>query len=119
MNNLLNRLSSEEAIHLFHSMDFYEIGERAHHLRLQKTDPKIVSYVVDRNINYTNVCSAHCKFCAFSCDEGDSQAYVLTEEELFSKIEALVQAGGDASFIARWFTSSSAFFHVLRYAFED
>lgn len=94
MIDQVHRLSCEEGLHLFKTLDFYELGQRAHLFRLEKADPTHVTYVVDRNINYTNVCSAHCKFCAFSYDEDAPEAYVLSEEELFRKIDALVQLGG-------------------------
>ena len=55
---------------------------------------EIVTYIVDRNINYTNVCNVYCKFCAFYRVEGDSDAYVISFEELDKKIEETVALGG-------------------------
>ena len=52
------------------------------------------TYVIDRNINYTNVCSASCTFCAFFRKEGDNDAYVLTEDQLHEKVRQLVDIGG-------------------------
>jgi len=55
---------------------------------------QIVTYIIDRNINYTNVCNVYCKFCAFYRTEKDSDSYVITFEELDKKIEETVALGG-------------------------
>ena len=55
---------------------------------------QIVTYIVDRNINYTNVCNVYCKFCAFYRVEGDADAYVISLEELDRKIEETIALGG-------------------------
>src|SRR4249919_154225 len=55
---------------------------------------EIVTYIVDRNINYTNVCNVYCKFCAFYRVEADSDAYVITFDELDQKIEETLSKGG-------------------------
>ena len=55
---------------------------------------QIVTYIVDRNINYTNVCNVYCKFCAFYRVEGDDDAYVISFEELDRKIEETLALGG-------------------------
>src|SRR5436190_18072212 len=55
---------------------------------------EIVTYIVDRNINYTNVCNVYCKFCAFYRVEGDSDAYVISHEEIDKKIEETIALGG-------------------------
>ncbi len=88
------RLTEEEALTLFQSDDLIELGEHAHQKRLELNDPQIVTYVVDRNVNYSNVCTAGCKFCAFSRTAGDEDGYVLSQDELFRKIEELVSVGG-------------------------
>lgn len=54
----------------------------------------IVTYIVDRNVNYTNVCNVYCKFCAFYRVEGDDDAYVITDEEMDRKIEETIALGG-------------------------
>jgi len=54
----------------------------------------IVTYIVDRNINYTNVCNVYCKFCAFYRTEKDADAYVITFDEIDKKIEEMVALGG-------------------------
>jgi len=55
---------------------------------------EVVTYIVDRNINYTNVCNVYCKFCAFYRTEGDADAYVITHEEMDRKIEETLAQGG-------------------------
>jgi cyclic dehypoxanthinyl futalosine synthase len=57
-------------------------------------DPRYRTYVIDRNINYTNVCSANCTFCAFKRDMGEADAYTLSTQQLHDKIQALVDIGG-------------------------
>jgi cyclic dehypoxanthinyl futalosine synthase len=94
MTETVTRISPEEAVDRLKNADLYTLGEWANQIRLEKNDPRTVTYVVDRNINYTNICSAHCKFCAFSRTAKDEDAYLLSEQELFEKIEALVRVGG-------------------------
>jgi cyclic dehypoxanthinyl futalosine synthase len=55
---------------------------------------EIVTYIVDRNINYTNVCNVYCKFCAFYRTEKDEDHYVLTHEQFDQKLDELTAAGG-------------------------
>ena len=88
------RLSPEEALRLFHENDLLDIGRRAHEKRLQTADPGVVTYVVDRNVNYSNVCSAQCDFCAFYREAGHPEAFVLSDEELLTKVRELVDVGG-------------------------
>jgi len=83
-----------EAVEWLRSDDLAGLGEKAHQARLAQADPRVVTYVVDRNINYSNVCAATCEFCAFYRKPGDAGGYVLPLDELFQKIEELVNAGG-------------------------
>lgn len=94
MNHPNGRISPDEAVQLFHSHRLIDLGERAHRFRLDHNDPTIVSYVVDRNINYSNVCAAVCDFCAFYRKVDDEGAYVISDEALFQKIQELVEEGG-------------------------
>ncbi len=87
------RLTPQAALELFQE-DLMSLGERAHQMRLQTTDPLSVTYVVDRNINYSNICSAHCDFCAFYRNLKDTEGYVLPNEEIYRKIDELIQTGG-------------------------
>ena len=71
-----------------------ELGARAHALRLELAPPAVVSYIVDRNINYTNVCVTDCKFCAFYRRPKHDEAYVLSYEEIGAKIDEAKALGG-------------------------
>ena len=88
------RLSVEEAVHLFECNDLVALGIVANELRKRKTDPDIVTYIVDRNINYTNICISQCKFCAFYRKKGSKDGYILSYDELDRKIEETIQLGG-------------------------
>ncbi|MCC7518750.1 MAG: dehypoxanthine futalosine cyclase [Verrucomicrobiae bacterium] len=96
------RLSGEEALALEAGLPLTELGALAHaRRRMKKANAyggrgnEIVTYLVDRNINYTNVCDVYCKFCAFYRVEGADDAYVITHEELGKKVEELVALGGN------------------------
>jgi cyclic dehypoxanthinyl futalosine synthase len=58
-------ITKQQALDLLQSDDLVGIGMAAHQVRLQKNDPRIVTYQIDRNINYTNFCTEYCSFCAF------------------------------------------------------
>jgi cyclic dehypoxanthinyl futalosine synthase len=90
----LKRISTEEALALYHRDDLFELGERAQEVRFALNPRPVVTYNVNRNINYTNVCNAGCKFCAFYRLEGHDEAYVITREEITQKIDELIAAGG-------------------------
>lgn len=86
------RLTLEEGVALY-SCDLLKLGQAA-----QKLTPRIlpsaVTFVVDRNISYTNVCTIGCDFCAFHCAPGAPEAFVLTREQILEKVEELVAIGG-------------------------
>jgi len=88
------RISIEEAIELYRNADFHQLGRLAHEVRLRKHPEPIVSYVVDRNINYSNICICGCRFCAFYRPPGHPEAYLLSREELTAKIEETLSLGG-------------------------
>ncbi len=88
------RLSDSDCLRLFQSADLLSVGQAAHQVRMQRCDPNSVTYNADRNINYTNVCTTRCSFCAFSRDEGDPDSYVLSEAEWREKIAELYRSGG-------------------------
>lgn len=94
MIDLNKRLSNKEALELLQSMPLLELGELAHAKKQQLHPEKITTFVVDRNINYTNVCFVDCKFCAFYRHGRDDDAYVLTYDEIDQKIEELLAVGG-------------------------
>lgn len=88
------RISDDEAIELFSSGDFLMLGKTADRIRSRLHPEKIVTYIVDRNINYSNVCVAYCKFCAFYASPKSPDGYTLAKEELDQKIAELVGVGG-------------------------
>jgi len=91
---MLKRLNKTEALKLFQQATLLELGEMANELRWRIHPEKIVSFVVDRNINYTNICISGCKFCAFYRPANHPEAYVLGFDEIFEKIEELLAQGG-------------------------
>ena len=95
------RISPEETLQLYRACSLEELGVLAHERRKQKKAKaydghgnEIVTYIVDRNINYTNICNVYCKFCAFYRVEGDADAYVLSHEVIGKKIEETIALGG-------------------------
>ena len=90
----MERISREEALALFKSADLLDLGEKADRIRKALHPEEMVTFVVDRNINYTNVCINQCRFCAFYRDAESPDAYVLSKEELFKKIEETIAFEG-------------------------
>jgi cyclic dehypoxanthinyl futalosine synthase len=88
------RLTKEEGLRLFKEADLLELGSMADEMRKNLHPEGIVTFIIDRNINYTNICINRCLFCAFWRDEDDPDAYVLGKDELFKKIEKTIQLGG-------------------------
>ena len=88
------RLSARDALVLLEEADLPALAAAAHAVRCAKTDGRIVTYVVDRNINYTNVCVSGCRFCAFYRRPGDRDGFVLARDELDEKIAETVALGG-------------------------
>src|ERR1700675_3964970 len=94
------RITAEDAIELYR-LPLPELGQLADHRRQRaKAEAfggrgnQIVTYIVDRNINYTNVCNVYCKFCAFYRVEKDDDSYVITPDEIDRKIEETIALGG-------------------------
>lgn len=88
------RLSAEEGLQLLSQGDFYQLGMLADIIRKRLHPDPIVTYVVDRNINYTDICISACKFCAFFKAPEDKSGSVLSFEELGQKIEETRKLGG-------------------------
>ncbi len=88
------RMTNEEALDLIQNADLNTLGRMALERKRELHPEKITSFVVDRNINYTNVCWVDCKFCAFYRHGKDDDAYVLCFEEIGKKIEELIAIGG-------------------------
>jgi cyclic dehypoxanthinyl futalosine synthase len=88
------RLNAEEGLALFKNADLLTIGEVANSVRKRLHPERLVTFIVDRNINYTNICMNKCKFCAFFRDADSPEAYILSKEEIFTKIEETLFQGG-------------------------
>jgi cyclic dehypoxanthinyl futalosine synthase len=88
------RLDREEGVFLMEEGDLLWLGLLANHVRRRKHPQRIVTYVVDRNINYTNICVSACRFCAFFRSPGEADGYLLSREELHHKIEETLELGG-------------------------
>jgi len=88
------RLSADEALQLYRQAPTYWLGRMADLVRRRKHPDGVVSYIIDRNVNYTNVCVARCNFCAFYRPVGDGEGYVLGFEEIFRKIDETRALGG-------------------------
>ncbi|MGH9613330.1 MAG: CofH family radical SAM protein, partial [Bryobacteraceae bacterium] len=88
------RLTTQEALQLFDSDDLIGIGMAANEVRRKKTDPRIATYQIDRNINYTNFCTEYCSFCAFYRPLGAKDGYILPLEDIHRKIEEMIELGG-------------------------
>jgi cyclic dehypoxanthinyl futalosine synthase len=87
------RLDEADGVALLQSSDLISLGAAADAVRQQKHPQGVVTYVVDRNINYTNLCTSGCRFCAFYTQE-EKQSYLLSHEEIFQKIEDTIAQGG-------------------------
>ncbi len=90
----MHRIDRTTALRLLKNSALLEIGERADNIRKTLHPGGIVTFIVDRNINYTNICINKCKFCAFWRDKDSGDAYVLGKDALFRKIEETIQLGG-------------------------
>ena len=95
------RITAAETLRLHGSLPLAELGLLADARRRQKKAAaydgrgnEIVTYIVDRNINYTNVCDVFCTFCAFMRTEKDDDHYVLSNEQIGAKLQELVDNGG-------------------------
>ena len=89
------RLSRDEGIFLLESVDLLSLGELADSTRRRLHPEGLVTYIIDRNINYTNVCTAQCAFCAFYRDLPSKEGYVLSKDEFRQKIEETLALGGE------------------------
>ena len=88
------RLSAAEGERLGEEASLFDLGLAADAIRKRKHPKGVVTYIVDRNVNYTNVCTTSCRFCAFYRPLGHPEAYVLSREELAKKLQEVVDAGG-------------------------
>ncbi|MBC8350815.1 MAG: dehypoxanthine futalosine cyclase [Planctomycetes bacterium] len=89
------RLTREEGLSLLESNDLTALGRAADAVARRLHSEEYRTYNIDRNVNYTNVCTAVCDFCAFYRGPGDNEGYVLPREELLKKVEETVALGGE------------------------
>ncbi len=87
-------MSDVEAAQLFMQADLLELGEAADTIRRNYHENGVVSYIIDRNVNYTNVCNEYCSFCAFYRPEGHPEAYIIPNDLIFEKMQETVERGG-------------------------
>src|SRR6266542_817049 len=89
------RVDAAEALALYRHAPTYLLGHLADTIRTRKHPEGIVTYIIDRNVNYTNICVARCNFCAFYRPVGSGEGYVLGFEEIFRKIDETIAGGGN------------------------
>lgn len=87
-------LNRADALKLLEDADLLQLGTCADAIRRRLHPDNRVTFVVDRNVNYTNICESKCRFCAFYRDQDAPDAYLLAEDEIFAKIAELVDVGG-------------------------
>src|SRR5512137_48468 len=87
-------LTKAQALELFNSPDLIGIGMEADAIRRRLHPEGVVTYIIDRNINYTNFCTEYCSFCAFYRPMGASDGYILSHDEILQKIQETVELGG-------------------------
>ena len=91
------RLADDDAVTLLRSRDLVAVGRAADEMRARAANPDEVTFIVDRNLNYTNVCVTDCDFCAFYRSPSDRrEGYVLPRPVIFKKIEETLAVGGTA-----------------------
>lgn len=105
VDNILNkaidgvRITKEEALLLYEKGDFLKIQMVARELRERKVSHQFASYTVFRIVNYTNFCNVECSFCSFMDEIGSGKGYVLSREEILSKMDIAVEMGADQMFL--------------------
>jgi cyclic dehypoxanthinyl futalosine synthase len=90
------RLDDEDALFLLGSRDLLSLGLLADERRRRQVPGDLVTFIVDRNVNYSNVCVTGCDFCAFYRPPGSDEGYLLSKEEVFAKVEETLALGGTA-----------------------
>ncbi len=88
------RLGLEDGIALWESDEIEKMGSVANQLMLRRHPEPITTFIIGRNVNYSNVCDTYCRFCAFYRRPGHEEGYVLSNEEIFQKIQETVDVGG-------------------------
>lgn len=88
------RIAEQAGVKLLHEADILAVGQAANSLRQKLHPENMVTFIIDRNINYTNICSSECKFCAFYRRPGATDGYVLTQAAVLDKVGETLAAGG-------------------------
>ena len=88
------RITDSEAVQLWENARLLELGAAADAIRQRRHSNGVISYIIDRNINYTNICNEYCSFCAFYRAPGHEEGYVLSNETIYQKIQETVDRGG-------------------------
>jgi cyclic dehypoxanthinyl futalosine synthase len=88
------RLGVEDIVALYESDEIEKMGDVANRIMMKKHPDPITTFVVGRNINYTNICDVYCRFCAFYRAPGSKEGYVLPDETIFRKIQETIDVGG-------------------------
>jgi len=91
----MSSMTPQQALDLFNSDDLIGIGMAANELRRAKNDPRVATYQIDRNINYTNFCTEYCSFCAFYRPLGSKEGYIQPLEAIYAKIDEMLAMGGN------------------------
>ena len=88
------RLTEDECIELYDNAPLHSLMAAAHHRRILHNPSNVVTYLVDRNINYTNVCTINCQFCSFYRPPGHEETYTQSYDEIHERIRELEEIGG-------------------------
>jgi cyclic dehypoxanthinyl futalosine synthase len=88
------RITIDEGFFLFNHADLLTLAGMAEHKRFERHPDRLITFVVDRNINYTNICMSGCKFCAFYKTPESGEGYVISRESLHEKIQETLDLGG-------------------------
>src|SRR5205085_9668681 len=89
------RVNADEALELYQNAPTHLLGHLANTIRFRKHPQRLVTYIIDRNVNYTNLCVARCNFCAFYRPVGSAEGYVLGFDEILDKIQETIDLGGN------------------------
>jgi cyclic dehypoxanthinyl futalosine synthase len=89
------RLTPAEGLRLFEEADLLDLGAAAHAVRMRLHPEPVVSYIIDRNVNYSNICDSYCQFCSFFAAPGAKDGYLLSKATLARKIEETKRLGGN------------------------
>ncbi len=95
------RVSAADALALYRHAPTHLLGSLADAIRARKHADRVVTYIIDRNVNYTNVCVARCNFCAFYRPVGSAEGYVLGFDEIIRKIDETIAVGGNQILLHR------------------